>query len=51
MTTAIIHLYFKSGEFPVFLKQAIVTPIIKKASLDMNQTIDQFLISNPSQKL
>ena len=35
--TAIINLSFTSGEFPVSLKQAIVTPIIKKASLDLNQ--------------
>ena len=52
--TAIINLSFKSGKFLVSPKQAIVTPIIKKASLDMNQlkkTIDQFSISNPSQKL
>ena len=35
--TAIINLSFTSGEFPVSLKQAIVTPIIKRASLDLNQ--------------
>ena len=35
--TAIINLSLISGKFPVSLKQAIVTPIVKKASLDLNQ--------------
>ena len=44
--TAIINLSLKSGEFPKALKMAIVSPIIKKATLDQNELKNYRPVSN-----
>ncbi len=44
--TAIINMSLKSGVFPKALKEAIVSPIIKKASLDPNELKNYRPVSN-----
>ena len=44
--TKIINISLKSGIFPTSLKQAIVTPIIKKTSLDPNELKNYRPVSN-----
>ena len=44
--TKIVNSSLKSGTFPTSLKQAIVTPIIKKATLDPNELKNYRPVSN-----
>ena len=44
--TKIVNLSFRSGSFPTALKTAVVTPIIKKPSLDSNQLKNYRPVSN-----
>ena len=44
--TKVVNISLKSGTFPTSLKQAIVTPIIKKATLDPNELKNYRPVSN-----